>query len=491
MKYLIGLLLAAGFANAANLSAPTFSHGIKIGNGTSAIPDYLVRLNAVEGMSASYTFTFPASEGTSGQALVNSGSGATTWGAVGIAGGGTNSGTALNNNRVMKSSGDAIVEAAAITASRALISDANGIPTHSSVTSTELGYVSGVTSAIQTQLDAKVAKSTLTTKGDIYVATGSATVARQAVGSNDTLLVADSAQTNGIKWGQADLTASVTGVLPIANGGTNNGSLSVSAGAAYYADGSKLVALAPGSSGQLYTSGGTGAPTWTTSASIAQGGTNNGSLAVTNGGVIYSDGSKLMNTGAGSSGQILKSTGAGAPAWLTTLPIANGGTNVATLGTSGGVLYYDGSGVANTGLSAGGGTTAYALTHAGTGQVPSWSTALVYGTFSPTLTNGTNTQASTTHAGTYIRVGSVVDFCFTPDWDPTSTGLTLLGISIPFSSTLGASTDATGVCTWAGGTTDGKCICYADPTNHRVECSMIAVTTSNASTRICIQYVIN
>lgn len=73
--------------------------------------------------------------------------------------GGTNSNAALNNNRIMKSLGDAIVEAAAITASRALISDANGIPTHSSVTSTELGYVSGVTSSIQTQIDSKLTKT--------------------------------------------------------------------------------------------------------------------------------------------------------------------------------------------------------------------------------------------------------------------------------------------------------------------------------------------
>jgi hypothetical protein len=46
-----------------------------------------------------------------------------------------------------------IDDVAAITASRALISDANGLPTHSATTSTELGYVSGVTSAIQTQID--------------------------------------------------------------------------------------------------------------------------------------------------------------------------------------------------------------------------------------------------------------------------------------------------------------------------------------------------
>lgn len=76
-----------------------------------------------------------------------------------IANGGTNSSTALNNNRVMQSSSGKIQEAAAITAARALISDANGIPTHSTVTDTELGYVSGVTSAIQTQINAKQSTS--------------------------------------------------------------------------------------------------------------------------------------------------------------------------------------------------------------------------------------------------------------------------------------------------------------------------------------------
>jgi hypothetical protein len=68
--------------------------------------------------------------------------------------GGTNSTTALNNNRIMQSSGGAIVEAAAITAARVLISDANGIPTHSTITSTTLGYLDA-TSSVQTQLNAK------------------------------------------------------------------------------------------------------------------------------------------------------------------------------------------------------------------------------------------------------------------------------------------------------------------------------------------------
>ena len=72
-----------------------------------------------------------------------------------IAKGGTNSGTALNNSRIMVSTAGTIAENAAITASRALASSASGIPEASATTAVELGYVSGVTSAIQTQLAAK------------------------------------------------------------------------------------------------------------------------------------------------------------------------------------------------------------------------------------------------------------------------------------------------------------------------------------------------
>jgi len=74
-------------------------------------------------------------------------------GVLPVANGGTNSSTALNNNRVMVSSTGAIAEAAAITGNRALASDANGIPVAATTTDTELGYVNGVTSAIQTQFD--------------------------------------------------------------------------------------------------------------------------------------------------------------------------------------------------------------------------------------------------------------------------------------------------------------------------------------------------
>lgn len=73
---------------------------------------------------------------------------ASVTGVLPIANGGTNSSSALSNNRVIQSSSGAIIEAAAITANRALISDANGIPTHSVVTDTELASLSGVTGTL-------------------------------------------------------------------------------------------------------------------------------------------------------------------------------------------------------------------------------------------------------------------------------------------------------------------------------------------------------
>lgn len=59
-----------------------------------------------------------------------------------------------SGNRILINDGSgAMAENAIVTANRAMISSATGLPTHSTVTATELGYVSGVTSAIQTQLN--------------------------------------------------------------------------------------------------------------------------------------------------------------------------------------------------------------------------------------------------------------------------------------------------------------------------------------------------
>ena len=71
---------------------------------------------------------------------------------------------------------------------------------NANVSTTELGYLDGVTSAIQTQLDGKVPATIVDAKGDIIAATAADTVARLAVGSNDQVLTADSTAATGLKW---------------------------------------------------------------------------------------------------------------------------------------------------------------------------------------------------------------------------------------------------------------------------------------------------
>jgi hypothetical protein len=58
------------------------------------------------------------------------------------------------------------------------------------------------------------------------------------------------------------LTVSFSGVLPIASGGTNNATLNVALGGVIYVDGSALQSTGPGPRGMVITSTGAGPPNW-------------------------------------------------------------------------------------------------------------------------------------------------------------------------------------------------------------------------------------
>lgn len=62
--------------------------------------------------------------------------------------------------------------------------------------------------------------------------------------------------------GQLDAATGLSGVAPVANGGTNNGSLPVTAGGALYTDGSKVNNIGAGTTGQVLTSQGASPPIW-------------------------------------------------------------------------------------------------------------------------------------------------------------------------------------------------------------------------------------
>lgn len=87
------------------------------------------------------------------------------------------------NADVNNSAAIALTKLAATTASRAIVSNGSGFFTAATTTATEIGFVNGVTSAIQTQLNTKLTVTlTSPTSGDIITYNGSAWV-NSAVGA--------------------------------------------------------------------------------------------------------------------------------------------------------------------------------------------------------------------------------------------------------------------------------------------------------------------
>jgi hypothetical protein len=165
--------------------------------------------------------------------------------------------------------------------------------------------------------------------------------------------------TNGMLAGSIDLTTKVTGVLPLANGGSGVNS-GVTGGIPYFNSTSSMASSlilnlneivlggggssppaglgSTGTAGYILTSGGVGlAPNWTQTIPVANGGTGAGITPV-NGGVVYTNASAMAVSAAGSTGQILRSSGAGAPTWSTTTYPASVGVNNLLFGSSANVV---------------------------------------------------------------------------------------------------------------------------------------------------------
>ena len=86
----------------------------------------------------------------------------------------------LTNSKIASAAAIALSKLAAVTASRALVSDSGGAIVPSAVTAAEVGYLDGVTSAIQTQLNGKQANIAVTANRAL-ASNGSGAVAASAV----------------------------------------------------------------------------------------------------------------------------------------------------------------------------------------------------------------------------------------------------------------------------------------------------------------------
>jgi hypothetical protein len=159
------------------------------------------------------------------------------------------------------------------------------------------------------------------TTGDLMYASASNTYSNLADVATGNALISGGV---GVapSWGKIGLTTHVSGTLPIANGGTNS-STALSGSSIMVSNGTSVIQGAAGTTTTVLHGNAAGAPTYgavvlTTDVSgilpLANGGTN-ANLTAVNGGAVYSTGSALAITAAGTAGQVLTSNGAAAPTW--------------------------------------------------------------------------------------------------------------------------------------------------------------------------------
>ena len=137
--------------------------------------------------------------------------------------------TSLGTKQATITGGASTITSTNLDVSRALVSNASGKVAASAVTSTEVGYLDGVTSAIQTQLDAKIGTGAGAV-GASNIAANAATPAKVSLFDDNTvatdthILIADGTDFIN-KAVSGDITIANTGAVTIANGAVENAML--------------------------------------------------------------------------------------------------------------------------------------------------------------------------------------------------------------------------------------------------------------------------
>jgi hypothetical protein len=200
----------------ANQKAVLFAEAT--GGGTNT-----AKIQAPAALAADYTLTLPVDAGSAGQVLSTNGSGVLSWAAAltnALSSGKILVGNASNLSAAVDMSGDATISnTGALTIANSAVTDAKvaaGIDAAKigagAVSNTEYSYLDGVTSAVQTQIDSKVAKAGDTVTGDITMDNQKGTLYREATGGG----------TNYAKiQAPAALAADYTLTLPTTDGAAN------------------------------------------------------------------------------------------------------------------------------------------------------------------------------------------------------------------------------------------------------------------------------
>jgi len=284
------------------------------------------------------------------------------------------------------------------------------------------GEISGITTDGVADLTIG-ASGTSGTVGFVGSTSGKVTVQPASVAGTWSLTLPTSAGTNNYvlttngsgvsSWAQVSLTAGVTGILPLANGGTN-ANLTASNGGIVYSDASAFAVLAgTATAGQMLRSGASGAPSWSTATFP--------STATGTGTILRADGTNWVATTATyptttSAGTFLVSGTANTVTASATPTLGVAGTTAGTLGLSGstsGVVTLQTAAAAGTWsltLPTTGGTNGFVLTTNGSG-VTSWTNPTSLGidldVGTTGITNGTTGRPLYNNAGVLGEYSSV------------------------------------------------------------------------------------
>jgi hypothetical protein len=344
-------LTSAGLSSAPTWTTPS---AVTVGAATNSTNVLGGVAGAVHYQSATNATGFTAA-GTAGQILTSAGAGAPTWTtpstlAVSSAGTSTNLAGGVAGGVPYQSAVGTTTVLGAGTAGQFLTSGGAGAPTWTTPSAVSVGTATNLAGGVA---------------GAIHYQSAVGTTGFSTAGTAGQVMVSGGA--GAPTWiNQASLT--ITTVSNIAGG--------VAGGIPYQSAVGTTTMLGAGTAGQILTSGGAGAPTWTTPSTltVSSAGTATNLAGGVAGAVHYQ--SAVGTTGfttAGTAGQVLISAGAGAPTWATpsTLAVSSAGTATSLAGgVAGGVPYQSAVG---TTTMLGAGTAGQVLTSGGAGA-PTWTT---------------------------------------------------------------------------------------------------------------------
>lgn len=319
--------------------------------------------------------------------------------------------------------------------------------------------------------------------GDLLYADTTTSLAKLADIATGNVLLSGGVST-APAWGKVSLTTAVSGILPLANGGTN-ANLTADNGGIFYSTATAGAILSSTPTAQrMLQSGASGAPAWSTATWPATTTANQ---------LLYSSSTSVVGEITTANSSVLVTNGSGAPSWSTTLPAHTVTTSVTVpliiggSGTTGTILTLQttsGTGTTDTIAFTGGtngGTTFATLAAAGLRITSAGSSAFAVGRQGGTTGPAFSVDASagTQTAGLKVT-GAALNGTVAVAVTDTS-GATNLTIDALSTGTIGIGTVSTGVVTiTSGGTAPQGTGAYVRATSPSLTTPALGVATATS-----------